>query len=457
MGTNRARELRIKNFQQDLDKLEKDYNALAEKKRRESNPQEQNNLQLQLEHITNQVEDIQQELQKLKQQQEKDNIESLLEILTNFKENSSCITRAYRACSPEGWTYVPNNDIEEIFADVEKMPKGSSKYTKVEHFVACLVADSKNSSSAFRQLKQWAEENINEFSELLNQEINKLNEKKKNGNSYLLIVFDQSNQKSAITQKVDYYTVKAWIIEDSETYNYETGVGCEPITLPEFDEKSFAIDEIDKILNKCLEEIIKYDYNYLTIEIFLPLAVLNHPVDCCRCEDKLDLGLNNTLIGQDYRVVVRSSERLTDYYKRLRKDWWEPKWKILQQFTQPSACSAFILGDEENVNDLIYELRLQTNIGLKIVKAPKNIGKGSIFAAILKTGIPVALWLKKNTENLDCQSEIEQILSGRIHDLPETIRRKREDAQDSDTHIGHHLSLLWEDPYRLPPSINYSM
>jgi Effector-associated domain 9 len=65
MGMNRARKLQIEILQQDIEKLEKDYKAVADKKRRESNPQEQNNLQLQLDDINKLMEEKEQQLQEL--------------------------------------------------------------------------------------------------------------------------------------------------------------------------------------------------------------------------------------------------------------------------------------------------------------------------------------------------------------------------------------------------------
>ena len=456
MGMNRVRELHIEYLQQDFDKLEKDFKAVAEKKRWESNPQEQNNLQLQLNDIANQMKDVQQQLEKLKQQEEEDNIKSLLEILTDCKEISICIKRAYRACSPEGWLYPGTDTPAGILADLEKMPQGSSKYRRVERFVACLVADSEIPLVS-RRLKEWAEQNINDFSELLNQERQNLEEKRKNTNSYLLVVLKRSEQKSALSHTSDYYTVKAWIIPDIQTYNYKSGDGCEQLTLPEFSDKTFPIDEIPRVLKNFLDESSQYSCRNLTIEIFLPLVLLNHAVDSWELEDDLDLGFSPPIIGQDYRVVVRSYERLTDVYKR-RRVFWEQKWETLQQFTHPSACSAFLLGDDEIVKDLIPKLKSPEIIGLKVAKAPEKIGKGSIFAVILETAIPVALWLRQSLPGLDCQSEIEQILSCCIHHLPEAVKQKRQPpTPNTDTHIGHHLSLLWEDPYRLPPSIDYSM
>ncbi|BAZ33902.1 hypothetical protein NIES4074_64160 (plasmid) [Cylindrospermum sp. NIES-4074] len=397
-------------------------------------------------------------------------INNLLKILGDLsKEQNTAINiqRSYRACSPEGWEHLITDEIEKILENVYTMPQGELKYTRVELFVACLVADFQNSPSASRKLQGWAEKKINEFSDLLNQAKDRLKAKKQNKNSHLLIAIDDCKQKSALSHDSNYYTVKAWVIEDIEIYNYNTGTGCKPITLSDFDDKSFAIDEnhkveIKKLLNKCLEECLgkQHECNRenLTIEIFLPLAVLNYPVDCCEYEDNFgSVGLNNIFIGQRHKLVIRCYERLRPIYDKTRINSWEPKWKRLQEhFTCPSVYRDFILGDEENVKALIYVLDPPEIIGLKVVKAPKNIGEGSIFAVIFKTGIPVALWLKKNPPSLDCQSEIEQILSCCIRDLPETVREKRLDAKDnSDTHIGHHLSLLWEDPYSVPPTIHY--
>jgi hypothetical protein len=58
--------IQIESLKQDLDKLAEDYKAVTEKKRRESNPQEQNNLQLQLDNIAKQMEKIEQQLEELR-------------------------------------------------------------------------------------------------------------------------------------------------------------------------------------------------------------------------------------------------------------------------------------------------------------------------------------------------------------------------------------------------------
>lgn len=49
---------------------------------------------------------------------------------------------------------------------------------------------------------------------------------------------------------------------------------------------------------------------------------------------------------------------------------------------------------------------------------------------------------------------IDKILTFKpLCNLSESVRRNREEAADAQTeeNLGHHLALLWENPYRLTP------
>lgn len=62
---SRITQIKIDRLKHDLDKLVKDYKDVGDKHRRESNPQEQNNLQLQLDKIAKEMEWSEQQLQEL--------------------------------------------------------------------------------------------------------------------------------------------------------------------------------------------------------------------------------------------------------------------------------------------------------------------------------------------------------------------------------------------------------
>jgi hypothetical protein len=54
--------------------------------------------------------------------------------------------------------------------------------------------------------------------------------------------------------------------------------------------------------------------------------------------------------------------------------------------------------------------------------------------------------------------QVDGLLTCCIEEVIEKVTEKRREAlQNQDSHIGHHISLLWEDPNRLPPDIYYSM
>ena len=457
MGMSRAIKLQIESLELDLEKLEKDYEDVAEKKQRESNPQEKNNLGLQLQSIANDINKTEQQLKDIELNQEQEKYESLLNLLNYLqeKEISKYIKKAYLVCCPDDWQLLPKESQEtpeRILVNLKMISKGSSEHTAVERFVACLIVDTEIPSSIVDELFKWAEQNIEALNKLLNQEKEKLDQRRKTRESCLLVLLKKSQQKT------DRYNINAWIIPDIEAYNYQTGFGIENLlenSGAKLFNEAFAIDEIPQLLKDLIENNCdKYYLKNLLIELFLPLNLLHYAVDGWVLDE--DYGFS-TPIGHDYRVVVRSSERLTIRYKR-RREFWENKWEALRQLKQSSACSAFLLGNEDKLPNLISELKSPKVIGLKLAKAPVKLGEGSILAAILSTAIPAALWLRQNLPELDCQSEIDQILDCCIHDLPESVKRKRLCADsETDTHIGHHLSLLWEDPYRLPPNIEYSI
>ncbi|MGB3756913.1 MAG: hypothetical protein WBA07_11130 [Rivularia sp. (in: cyanobacteria)] len=445
-------QIRIENLNEELEKLKIDYQAVYDKKIIENNPEVEHNLERQLRNIFNKMEKIEQEIKDLEEKAKDNKIKELQEILNQFttKEERSIVNNAYQACSPEGWTHVSTDKPKAILANLMKMRQGDSKYTKVDHFAACLLVLIEN-QSLITKLKNWAEENINDFDDLFNQEKKALAEKRKeNTNSYLLIVLEKSNQDSA-RNNLDCYGIQAWTINVFDNHS---------LTRCDLDNQTFTIEKIPDVLKKILNKDIKYNREFfenLTIEIFLPLNLLNHPIDCWGWKyDDGDDDSAKKVIGKKYKVLVRSYERWRKYYKENEyRSSWETKWEKLIT----SNCDAFFLGSEDAVNDLVE--REQEIIGLKVVKAPKEIiGKGSIFAKLIKsTTIPVALWLRKNPPDLECQYEIDQILVNCcIKQLPDAVRKKRMSADPKvETHIGNHISLLWENPYRLPPDITYSM
>ena len=247
--------IRLESLRKDKEKLNKDYQAVANKKRMTSNPVEQNNLQLQLDSIAKKIEEIDQQIKDLKDEAEESKNKELQEILSQFTNESFLIVKqAYRVCSPKGWNHISTEKPEEILADILKIRQGDSEYTRVEHFVAYLLALIQN-SSLVSLLRKWADENIDKFEDLLNKEREKLQENTKNKNSYLLLVLEKSNQDSA-SNNSDCYRIQASYISDINyyKYNHENHIcdGCDSLNFSEYENKTFTIDKIGDVLNDIL-------------------------------------------------------------------------------------------------------------------------------------------------------------------------------------------------------------
>ena len=440
------REIRLDNLKKDKEKLFQDYQGVAEKKRREGNPVEKHNLQLQLGEIAKQIEEIEEKTEKIKKEAEenKSQIQKLQEILSQFKtkEELSIVKQAYRACSPEGWIHFSTDKPEEILADVEKMlEKKDLEYTRTEYFVVCLLTLIKN-PSLVHLLKKWAEENINNFDNLFQQE---LAVKRKNKNPYLIVRIEESSDK-------DYYFVNAWFIPDGNTYHYADNLDCEAIfhhqdrdrdrdrfTLKEISEK-IIIDYLIQVGGKCL----RFDNpsNKLTVEIFLPNDLIFEAVDSWEMKD----GLSGKVprLGSQHKVVVRLSKRIEPLYIKLYKISWDRKWQALNKNIKVNQ--AFI--------DDLSQLNNDDTIGIYFAKT----GKKSVnFDDMVRYGIPLALCLRRKTKS---DIQLSQLLGCCINELIQTVAEKRIEAfsqPNNNSHIGHHISLLWENPYRLPPNIHYSM
>lgn len=183
----------------------------------------------------------------------------------------------------------------------------------------------------------------------------------------------------------------------------------------------------------------------LHVEIFLPYELFSFAVE----EDlkKKEWGYESEL-GLDHWVCVRSVERLKT------KPWhgrWQKRWQILQKHTAIHQYDWHTYRDcwrDENVSC----------VGLTFMPLNGTAEAREFFYRLIREGVPVAIWPRRDEEA--CQTEmnlfIEEIRCAWWGALPDLVRRKRRMAFQQRTDatnppaLGRHLTLLWDDPHRLP-------
>ena len=153
-----------------------------------------------------------------------------------------------------------------------------------------------------------------------------------------------------------------------------------------------------------------------------------------------------------YVVHVRSVDRLLAGYKdTVSEEFWQEKWqKISQQgFPVPEPSSSLeTLNEDELDEHFCPESKLWANICIR-----DSDRLHTVFTKILKYGIPVAIWSRLHNQAQRHRTEIDKLIKNgdSLDTLSYRIQKKRTTYDPLDDGLRHNISLLWEDPDRLPP------
>ena len=233
------------------------------------------------------------------------------------------------------------------------------------------------------------------------------------------------------------------------------------------DDTSRSFESIPSLIVQVLSSIaskIPHKLPELMIEFFLPRELLSHDIDQWNMEDEF---IDELTLGSEHRVIVRSQERVSN--PRLQGHW-RKKWKEFQGRIQ-SDCfhgSIEIICQEKHYakGELYKQLvncACTSCLGFLFMLKDTSSDERPL-TEMLRAGIPVALWPRPCDGSSEYLSDIREkikrlLLDSNPSELPERVKSERLDAIDCDEpHIGHYLTLLWDDPDRLPmkydPQIN---
>ncbi|GBE90951.1 hypothetical protein [Nostoc cycadae] len=274
--------------------------------------------------------------------------------------------------------------------------------------------------------------------------------------SYLIATIERCDDDN------EQFLMNAWlIIDDSLPVNSLSKF----ISLLDQDEQQLGrickFNEIQQQLNNFLKTSLKHLIGkryQLIIEVFLPRDLIDTEIDRWEISESIPNPMvEKTILGTEYPIRLRSLERLNcGYLARYLSDWyksWEKVKSVLHD--KPSQELFEHLQEMENFNWKLLKISLKEKIGIKITCAPPRTKIKELFEAILKATTPIAIWTRCDIPNLDQVTAIDEVLSFKpLCHLCESVRQKREQADaQTEEHLGFHLALLWEDPYRLTPNV----
>ncbi|HEY9645060.1 MAG TPA: trypsin-like peptidase domain-containing protein [Chroococcidiopsis sp.] len=390
--------------------------------------------------------------------------QGLLVLLHDVSESlADAIKLAYRLCCPQGWE-MPGS-LEGKLASLQDVKRGDRPFEAIDQFVGLLSLPALTPDAALREsLQGWVQPRVGDVQQLLDEAQRLLNQHQAAQDtdvpSHLLIYVR--------AESTGVCSVSALFVRDASQYVINSGKGGEPVQAPgqePFHEK-VTLATLPALVQACLDEVLDKDPKRLMLHLILPMAWLNQacdrwPLADCSSNDVLAL-LDEIRIGERFCCAVRITERLNpDILKRFREPW-QDKWKQLEALQSIDLCTAFVPGDGVLPGpELRAKLNPPTSVGLKLSTVYDESQYPKLFATLIATGTPAALWLRSDqfANTVSATTDLDGLLKCRISVLPEAIKKSRSDAlaMSEDAHIGHHLSFLWDDPNLVPPSTQMSL
>lgn len=457
--------------QTELNDLEQDYKKVREQLRVERDGPTQNKLERQIKQIGQQMDKCQQKIDQLQEERQRQSVHvalnALISILSTYENQFESIIQAYHQ-TVSHWSVAVRSDartVETIINELERIAQGQSPYTAREEFIAHVVHQTSDPFLS-NALNQWGAQHRAEIDwlQLHTQIQDAQNKRLENAQPAILVTIVRSDEASTQAQEGEtHYQTNAWLVEDIETYRSQK-TGYHSLLASDCLEAAPCLLEnllqkITDLLNHFLVEqkrVCEHCKKYPQIHVFLPLELMHLGVDVWLLNSVTSR--RPEYLGQDHVVVIRCANRYDRNYRKGPS--WLNLWQRHQNLLEESATDVFVLGHDNDLDELmdILDVAVQPTskiVGLQVNQAPLNIEE--LCYELLDSGLPLAIWPRcDNLPALSPDAELSSLLDACcLKQLPDTVQRKRYDTRkprnSPDSHIGHHLSLLWDDPFLVPP------
>lgn len=255
------------------------------------------------------------------------------------------------------------------------------------------------------------------------------------------------------------YKINAWLHENNEIKQLLVENDESPII-----KKKDMDDYIFRLINGAARK--GFSERYLCLEFFLPRKRITEDVDQWLVKHKMT---GPEKIGLRCEVVVRSSDRAEDEDSLFLK--LKGRWNAIKEndrcLTLPNVFEiedenqqgCWIEADNCDFEKLKVVLRdLHKMVCVLMVREPgicKN-KKDDLLSVLLNAGIPFVMWPRKIPieKKEDVKTGLTEIIkNGEILKLPERVLGTRKDAIKNPQQywFGSNITLLRDDPHRLPP------
>jgi len=347
---------------------------------------------------------------------------------------NGAVEAALQKCNPNSADRSWLTQLHELASD--RPPKtGWESEGHLIYFAVMLAWMQDTPNRVYDQIKDWVEQSNGKFAELLERLTRDMRERQVSPSKTYKHLIVTVEPVETSNQNEDELRISIWAI-------------AEPVPSPTKTQPPLLQDEICTLqtLPQKIRDLIRTRLGKITplIHLFLPRSQFNHGVE-------MEPSGRLTTLGSEYSCVLRTNPNTcpsvrTKYYK----DDLLEKWNKLQDFLESRSKNVLSTVNCQQPEDKLFEALESTCAALL-----KNCDDpGDWFDMVSEeVALPVALW----SRDLKYQDTLEEVLDCCLKTLPERIRQARHEARraiKTET-IGHHLSLVWEDPNIVPPDMQF--
>ncbi len=301
-----------------------------------------------------------------------------------------------------------------------------------------------------KQLERWLKiHSKKDKKTLLNELKTKFFSKDKHENkdkhkNFLLVCFLEENDK---------ISVRSWFLEKNRVINLELN---ESHGLKIKNCQNLKEQELEKLVVALKSKCISLSLNRKldSIHYFLALKLLDNKNLSIDSLDLLEIEQDDPFdrrSGSHYDVAIRLNRSVLNPQKiNLWKDKGE---KLRKKLKNAEIKDIFQEIEYVNVKKLSGKLFSEDLFGIKLINAISKDDFKNIMEVFLHRGIPLSIWKRKSIEN-NHQTTLDDLCKGNcLDDVFQKIKECRQQGVDDKSHLGHYLSLLWDDPTILTPDL----
>lgn len=248
--------------------------------------------------------------------------------------------------------------------------------------------------------------------------------------------------------------------EANESFKMEPYYTLEQVNdnLPDWLLKVYKLIE-----SKCLEIQKSYGLELppiadLTVEFWLPFEHLSTAAESWKIYGKpIQRKLRNLILGQEYRVVVRSYDRFSDpdALNKLNRTWqnWMKSSQSLEDIATPVPISPHLdcWNDWKSLQEHLNQACLSLSLTCPLCTQDYKHQREDLFAWMLEKGIPLVLWSRSvdltDVQKAALKKKMQRMLTADVFNQLEHIFEMIRLSRTVDTE--ERLALWCDEPKRL--------